>query len=432
MKTIFDVICDGASCYVPAWDPLGFFRCQMAPFHGYCGGRDYHVYGAGDKVLGQNLWLIACYRDVFCVINDDASYSLYRTDGKALGEHVDTFRLYEAKMVALFSAKKGVLMRYDGALIHQGAKMYEVAEDGKSFFALDGDGSWKLYTVDGKLVAENIQTFLMKSSDFYMLRFLDGSAFVYDAKNNSKFPVPVKAEISLLDYQMFELKQNGKAALYRADGTKLLDGARVYGVLSNGLVWENQYMKNDCLYGANLKPVLKHLNLACADGCGNLFRGDKDYVFDNNGRLVATYPYNTTLPVGSGYYLAWDGKKDVVVLHRPDTSVVRSNLVGAIVYPNDWKVVFSSQTEKSSKYPLPLCSLLDDKDNLIVDQAEVLAYLYYFGAYVYAKGGKYSLVNAKGKVVVKDADCIAVFGDVYVVERRGQVMEVRFLADIDA
>ena len=41
-------------------------------------------------------------------------------------------------------------------------------------------------------------------------------------------------------------------------------------------------------------------------------------------------------------------------------------------------------------------------------------------------------MNAKGKVVVKDADCIAVFGDVYVVERRGQVMEVRFLADIDA
>lgn len=432
MKTIFDVVCDGASCYIPAWDPFGFFRCQMVPFHGYCHGRDFLVYGADGKVLGQNLKLIVCYREVFCVANDNATYSLYRTDGTALGENVDTFRLYEAKMVALFSAKKGVLMRYDGTIIHKGAKMYEVAADGKSFFALGDDDAWTLYTIDGKMAAEGIKTFLMKSSDFYMLRFSGGSAFVYDEKDHAKFQVPDKAEISLLEHHMFELKQNGKAALYRANGIKLLDGARFYSVLQNGLVWENPYMNKDCLYGADLKPILKHLSVACADSDGNLFRGDKDYVFDDNGRLVATYPYNTTLPSGSGYYLAWDGQKDVVVLHRPDASVVRSNLVGAIVYPNDWKVVFSSQTEKTSKYPLPLCSLLDDKDNLIVDQAEVLAYLYYFGAYVYAKDGKYSLVNAKGKVVVHEADGIAVFGDVYVVERRGQVTEVRFLADIDA
>lgn len=435
MKTIFDVMCDGASCYVPAWDPLSFFRCQMFPFHSFCYGRDYKVFGANGKVLGQNLQLIACYRNVFGVVNDDDTFSFYKTTGEVLGENATSYRLFEANMLALFFNKKAVLMRADGSVVHQGALAYEVAQDGLSFFAQKEDGNWTLYSIDGGKIEENIKSFLMKSSDFYVLYFPDNSAFVYGKQGVKTFQLPDKAIITLHDFNMFSVEHKGKIVLYQADGARLLESARGFEVLANGLVWANPYAKDDCLYGARLKPILVRFGLCCADNCGYLFRGDKDYLFDEKGRHITTYPLNSTMACGSGYYIALDGKKDVVVLHRPDASVLAANLVGAIVYPNHWKVLFYSRNDENvgaRAHGLPLCSLLDDKDNVIVENADVLAYLYYFGAYVFAKDGKYSLLNAKGEVIEAGADLICVFGDVYVVQREGQMMEVHFLANIDA
>ena len=428
MKTIFDVVHDGLSCSVPVWDPFCFFRCQMFPFNEYCKGKDFVLYGPDANLLGHNLWLIACWKNIFGVINEDDTYSFFMTDGSIIDEKITSFRLFEAGMLALVKDKKATLYRLDGSVVHQGACSYEVAPDGNSFFVKDSNELWKLLLVDGACVAENISGFLMKSSDFYALRFNDGRAVVYDKKTHTQFDVPQKAMVQLLECGLFTVQGLAHKILYRADGTKLLEGDLEYFCFDNGLIWANPHGIGNCLYNQNLKPLLKNPGTYCADDFGRLFRNDKDYVFNHQGELVACYPFNTTMACGNGYFLAWNEKQNVVALHRPDNTIVAENVVGAIVYPNQWKVLFYSDNRELRRLePAPIASLLDDKDNVIVDKVDVLTYLYNTGGYVYAKGGKYFLVDAQGQIIEDAADYICVFGDLYVVERQGQKTEVHFL-----
>lgn len=433
MKTIFDVVHDGLSCSVPIWDPFCFFRCQMFPFNEYCKEKDFVLLGPDGNVLGQNRMLIACWKNIFGVINDDDTYSFFQTDGALIEENVTSFRLFEAGMLALFKDKKGTLYRLDGSVVHQGACSYEVAPDGKCFFAQERNALWKLLRLDGVCVADNIAGFLMKSSDFYALRFNDERAVVYDKKANTQFAVPKKAMVQLLELGMFTIHKASLTTLYRSDGTKLMDGASEYLCFDNGLIWANPHGVGNCLYDLDLKPILKNPSTYCADDFGRLFRSDKDYVFNHQGKLVISYPFNSTLPCGNGYFLAWNEKQDVVALHRPDDTIVAENLVGAIVYPNHWKVLSYSGNQKLRRLePAPVTSLLDDKDNIIVDRADAIAYLYNTGGYVYAKGGKYFLADAKGQIIEDAADYICVFGDLYIVERQGKKMEVHFLIGSEA
>ena len=161
MKTIFDVVHDGLSCSVPIWDPFCFFRCQMFPFNEYCKEKDFVLLGPDGNVLGQNRMLIACWKNIFGVINDDDTYSFFQTDGALIEENVTSFRLFEAGMLALFKDKKGTLYRLDGSVVHQGACSYEVAPDGKCFFAQERNALWKLLRLDGVCVADNIAGFLI-------------------------------------------------------------------------------------------------------------------------------------------------------------------------------------------------------------------------------------------------------------------------------
>ena len=392
------------------------------------------LFDANGHKIAEDINLLDVERTMYVVENDDETVSMLSNDGRVLFDKMQNI-VFSPNGWFVVLAKDGTraLYRPDLTLAAKGFLQSSVMQNGECFFVEYEPQKWTAYAADGTVLAQNVKEFQFLSPTFYILSFEDKTV-VYDDEKQTQFVCEASLP-QLMFGHMLKAVSQGNLQLYRADGARLLDNARGFEVLSNGLVWANPYAKDDCLYGRSLKPILVRFGLCCADNCGYLFRGDKDYLFDEKGRHITTYPLNSTMACGSGYYIALDGKKDVVVLHRPDASVLAANLVGAIVYPNHWKVLFYSGNDEhvgARAHGLPRCTLLDDKDNVIVENADVLAYLYYFGAYVFAKDGKYSLLNAKGEVIEEGADVICVFGDVYVVQREGQMMEVHFLANIDA
>ena len=271
----------------------------------------------------------------------------------------------------------------------------------------------------------------MKSSDFFALRFGDGREIVFDKKQNSKFLVPKDAKIELLDGGKFVVEQNHRSVLYRSNGVKLLEGKHTYLGFKSGMVLVDMLTRDSCLYDDNMNLVLQVPELCFGDEVGFIFRADGEYVFDCNAKLVATYPTGCVLACGNGYYLAWNEEQNQVSLHRPDDSCVAKVLVEAVVFNNDWKLLFRSSDnddeENSVRYVL-----LDDGDNVVVQSADHIYYIEDFGAYVVGRNDKFSLICANGETVVCDADYIHVFGDLYVVERTGQKSEAYFLTNLEA
>ena len=430
MKTIFDVTQDFTQ------DRLSTTHYQDAMermLYGCCCEKD--VIGANQKLLGQNLNIVKSCKNVFGVYNDDDTFSFYRTNGEPIGGKAASYGVLPGKFLELTHLSEGrcSLYRFDGSLIYRGAYYCRVSKDGKLFAICGDDYLLTLYKIDGTKVAGNIRNCYLETEDFYMLVFADHKAVVYDNKAHTQFVVPEGSEIIYIKNGTFSLQRDNLVTLYRSDGTKLLESSCEYRVLDNGLIWKAPGYSPECIYTPDLKPIIKGDKVSLGDNFGNLFRVkyDKDYLFDDSGKLIATYPYMSTRSCGYGYYLAWDEASNVVSLHRPDTSVVTSNLVGAVVFDNNWKQIFRSRSNvPDGEQMSPLCSLLDDKDNVVVENVDTLFYVRDYNAYVYAKDDKFSLVDAKGQVVVKDADFIYVFGGLYVVHRSGQKAEVRFFADL--
>ena len=434
MKTIFDVTQDFASGrlsamhYQDALDHMPYGCCC-------CDQKERDVIGANQKLLGHDLFIVMSYKNVFGVYNDDDSFSFYRTDGEVIGEKAASYRVLPGELLELahLSDDHSSLYRLDGSLIHRGACFLKFAHDGKLFAACDDNFIWTLYKIDGTKVAENITDCHLETEDFYMLVFTDRKAVVYDNKAHTQFVVPKGSKVISIENGTFSLRRDNLVTLYRSDTTKLLESSCEYRVFDNGLIWKAPGYSPECIYTPDLKPIIEGDKVSLGDNFGNLFRvkDDKDYLFDDSGKLIASYPYMSTRSCGYGYYLAWDEASNVVSLHRPDTSVVTSNLVGAVVFDNNWKQIFRSRSNvPDGEQMSPLCSLLDDKDNVVVENVDTLFYVRDYNAYVYAKDDKFSLVDAKGQVVVKDADFIYVFGGLYVVHRSGQKAEVRFFADL--
>ena len=128
------------------------------------------------RTIDTNVWIVACTLNYYLVRCGEL-YALYRRDGKLLAENIERFYIFPSKWLLLTFRKSRSLYRPDATLVVDGVENAIVLDDGGAYLTKEQDCNWKLFGVDGKLVAENIVDFDFYdgyfSSTFYVLQFAD-------------------------------------------------------------------------------------------------------------------------------------------------------------------------------------------------------------------------------------------------------------------
>lgn len=400
------------------------------------------------------------------------SEDLYKIDGTLLVENISRCYHFERRgWVMVLKDEKFFLYRTDGTLAHSKAKNYEVYGNSSYFWAFDGRKG-TLFAQDGTVIADNLNHCKVMSDDFYALKFNDQRYFIiFDQKEHKQFEVPIQAKFELLENRRFKLVQKYHTTLYRADGKVLIDDAIDILCLKNGCYWVKFLNGKTALYDADVNLIVKsdEFDHYCTDY--NIVRIDRDYLFDDNGRLVVTSHFGGISSDEQGRYLVKckkdfysqnssivkelfifaDGWKRVQYFKKRKASLKRieyfkSNSSSKDLSDIDEQVFFDliddqgrirvkgvdfvCYFENNHAYLVNVCdkfTLFDGNGNVLVEDADDIRYFSDYGVYLVDNDGKKSLVDENGNVLVADADRLRIFRGLYLVERDGQKPEVHFL-----
>ena len=374
------------------------------------------------KVLVKNQDVGGASGKFYSVYLQNQKQSIFSVDGKLLLDSVDNV---EFLMKGWFiAAKNGVNTLYnpDGKPVIKGEGRIFVLEDGSRFLVEDKSGGISLYDKNKECIARNIRHFSFLSVNFYSLSF-DDKTVIYDLENHTETVVKTPL-VELLLGKKFKTVEDGQTSLYKADGSLLLTGFVDYICFNNGLFIAKDEGGDNSLFDEKSQEIVTGVVDVKFDTASDwmvVSTLDKDFLFDENGKLIIKAVGQVISICGKDTFLISDPVSGVGDLYNKDLSVLASEVYDAKFFHNGWCLLTLPPLSLGKKSYM---KLLDNKGNIVASSEFGIEYVENYNVFIeYHQNGKVSLTFSGYEKSISNADAILVLGAFYLV-RRGDTVEI--------